>query len=115
MADPSRDVILEAVHFLVEIGNPRHARLSGMLSISSYGVTPQRPNNLAAVFRGIRCPLLAQSGHEKKSVNRGSGPAYAVAADPNARSKAIRELLCITAFFALQNSTRVGCSLLTHL
>jgi hypothetical protein len=38
MADPCRDVILEAVHFLVEIGNPRHARLSGMLSIRSYGV-----------------------------------------------------------------------------
>ena len=36
MADPSRDVILEAVHFLVEIGNPRHARLSGMHSIRSY-------------------------------------------------------------------------------
>jgi hypothetical protein len=49
MADPSRDVILEAVHFLVEIGNPRHPRLSGMLSIRSYGVTPQRSNNLAAV------------------------------------------------------------------
>jgi hypothetical protein len=46
MADPSRDVILEPVHFLVEIGNPRHARLSGMLSIRSYGVTPRRPNNL---------------------------------------------------------------------
>jgi hypothetical protein len=43
MADPSRDVILEAVHFLVEIGNSRHARLSGMLSIRSYGVTPQIP------------------------------------------------------------------------
>jgi hypothetical protein len=25
-ADPRRNVILEAVHFLVEIGNPRHAR-----------------------------------------------------------------------------------------
>ena len=37
MAYPSRDVILEAVHFLVEIGNSRHARLSGMRSISSYG------------------------------------------------------------------------------
>ena len=36
MADPSRDVILEAVHFLVEIGNPRHIRLSGMHSIRSY-------------------------------------------------------------------------------
>jgi hypothetical protein len=24
MADPSRDVILETVHFLVEIGNPRN-------------------------------------------------------------------------------------------
>jgi hypothetical protein len=34
---PSRDVILEAIHFLVEIRNPRHARLSGMLSIRSYG------------------------------------------------------------------------------
>jgi hypothetical protein len=27
MADPNRDVMLEAVHFLVEIGNARHARL----------------------------------------------------------------------------------------
>ena len=63
----------------------------------------------------LQRPLLTQNGHEKKSVSRGSGPAYAVAADPNARSQAIRELLCITAFFALQNSTRVGCSLLTHL
>jgi hypothetical protein len=26
MADPGRDVILEAVHFLVKIGNPRHPR-----------------------------------------------------------------------------------------
>jgi hypothetical protein len=43
MADPCRDVILEAVHFLVEIGNPRHARLSGMLSIRSYGVQPRGP------------------------------------------------------------------------
>jgi hypothetical protein len=30
MADRARDVFLEAVHFLVEIGNPRHARLSGI-------------------------------------------------------------------------------------
>jgi hypothetical protein len=37
MTDPSRDVILEAAHFLVEIGNSRHARLSGMLSIRSNG------------------------------------------------------------------------------
>jgi hypothetical protein len=37
MTDPSRDVILEAAHFLVEIGNSRHARLSGMLSIRSTG------------------------------------------------------------------------------
>jgi hypothetical protein len=35
MADPGRDVILEAIHFLVEIGNPRHPRLSGMHSIRS--------------------------------------------------------------------------------
>jgi hypothetical protein len=40
MADPSRDVILEAIHFLVEIRNPRHARLSCMLSIRSYNATP---------------------------------------------------------------------------
>jgi hypothetical protein len=40
MADPSRDVILEAVHFLVKIGNPRHARLSGMLLIRSTTITP---------------------------------------------------------------------------
>jgi len=31
MADPGRDVILEAVHFLVKIGNPRHPRVSGIL------------------------------------------------------------------------------------
>ena len=36
MADPSGDMILEALHFLVEIGNPRHARLSGTHSIRSY-------------------------------------------------------------------------------
>jgi hypothetical protein len=56
MADPNRDVILEAVHFLVEIGNPRHARLSGMLSIRSYCVTPHRRSQgsgskFDAVFR----------------------------------------------------------------
>jgi hypothetical protein len=34
-ADPSRDVILEAVHFLVEIGYPRHARLNGIHVIRS--------------------------------------------------------------------------------
>lgn len=44
MAGPSRDVILEPVYFVVEIGNRRHARLSSMLSIRSYGVTPQRPS-----------------------------------------------------------------------
>jgi hypothetical protein len=37
MADPRRDVILEAVHFLVEIGNPRHPRSSDMHSIRSNG------------------------------------------------------------------------------
>src|SRR5262249_11453438 len=52
MTDPSRDVILEPVHFLVEIRNARHARLSGMLSIRSYGVTP-------------RLPLSAHSGHPR--------------------------------------------------
>jgi hypothetical protein len=36
MADPSRDVILEAVHFLVEIRNPRHPRLTSIHSIRSY-------------------------------------------------------------------------------
>ena len=36
IGDPARDVILEAIHFFVEIGNPRHARLSGMHSIRSY-------------------------------------------------------------------------------
>src|SRR5215469_6921782 len=35
MANPARDVILEAVHFLVKIGNPRHSCLSGMNSIRS--------------------------------------------------------------------------------
>jgi hypothetical protein len=39
MADWARDVVLEAVHFLVEIGNPRHARLSGMHSIRSYDMS----------------------------------------------------------------------------
>jgi hypothetical protein len=41
-ADPSRDVILEAIHFLMEIGNPCHAHLSDVLSIRSYVVTPPR-------------------------------------------------------------------------
>jgi hypothetical protein len=36
MADPGRDVILEAVHFLVEIGNPGHPRSSGIHSIRSH-------------------------------------------------------------------------------
>ena len=36
IAYPGRDVVLEAIHFLVEIGNPRHPRLSGMHSIRSY-------------------------------------------------------------------------------
>jgi hypothetical protein len=36
-ADPEGDVILEAVHFLVEIGNPRHLRSSGIGSIRSHG------------------------------------------------------------------------------
>jgi hypothetical protein len=36
-ADPDRDVILEAVHFLVEIGNPRHLRSSSIHSIRSHG------------------------------------------------------------------------------
>src|SRR5690348_9093257 len=30
-ADPGRDVILEAIHFLVEIGNPRHPNLSSCI------------------------------------------------------------------------------------
>src|SRR6516164_3002446 len=42
MANPARDVILEAVHFLVKIGNPRHSCLSGMHSIRSDGRQPQR-------------------------------------------------------------------------
>jgi hypothetical protein len=52
-ANPSREAILEAVHFLVEIGNPRHARLSGMHAIRSFGChTPAAhpvagPNRLA--------------------------------------------------------------------
>ena len=35
MADPGRNVILEAVHFLVEIRNPGHSRSSGMHLIRS--------------------------------------------------------------------------------
>lgn len=34
MADPARDMVLEAVHFLVEIGKARHSRVSGMDLIS---------------------------------------------------------------------------------
>ena len=74
MADPSRDVILEAIHFRMEIGNPCHARLSGMLSIRSYGppaeTCPQGHYaafvvlQLTAItwklsFHGVRCPLMA--------------------------------------------------------
>ena len=51
MADPSGDMILEALHFLVEIGNPRHARLNGMLSIRSYSVTRQRPSRRKLLAR----------------------------------------------------------------
>jgi hypothetical protein len=51
MADPSGDVILEAVHFLVKIGNPRHARSSGMLLIRSTTITisclSRRPMSMA--------------------------------------------------------------------
>jgi hypothetical protein len=72
MANPSRDVILEAVHFLVEIGNPRHARLSGMLSIRSYSVMRQRPSrrNLPARSPRRLCiridgKYLAAGGHPK--------------------------------------------------
>src|SRR5215469_9241910 len=43
-ANPARDVILEAVHFLVKIGKPRHSCLSGMHSIRSDGRQPQRPS-----------------------------------------------------------------------
>jgi hypothetical protein len=55
MADPGRDVILEAVH-LVEIGNPRHAR--GVLSIRSYGFTPQRPSGRNLPARSPRHLVL---------------------------------------------------------
>jgi hypothetical protein len=46
-------VVLEAVHFLVEIGNPRHTRLSGMHSIRSYDtsaelLTKDKPRRIAA-------------------------------------------------------------------
>jgi hypothetical protein len=58
MANPSRDVILEAVHFLVEIGNPRHARLSGMLSIRSYSVMRQRPSRRLYFLRRNYCRKL---------------------------------------------------------
>src|SRR5215469_4412944 len=55
MADPGRDMILEPVHFLMEIRNPRHARLSGMLSIRSYAVTPQRPSRRNLPARSPCC------------------------------------------------------------
>ena len=42
IGDPARDVILEAIHFLVEIGNPPHPRVSGMHLIRPYVATPQR-------------------------------------------------------------------------
>ncbi len=44
VADPGRDVILEAVHFLVEIGIQRHPRSSGMHSICSYDFTARIPS-----------------------------------------------------------------------
>jgi hypothetical protein len=40
IADPTRDVILEAVHFFLEIRSPRHARLSRMVSVRSFIVMP---------------------------------------------------------------------------
>jgi hypothetical protein len=39
LGHPGRDVILEAIHFLLEIRNPGHSRLSGMHLIRSYPVT----------------------------------------------------------------------------
>jgi hypothetical protein len=39
-ADPARNVILEAIHFLVEIENPHHPRLSRMRSICSCDYPP---------------------------------------------------------------------------
>jgi hypothetical protein len=36
-------MLLEAVHFLVEIGNPRHTRLSGMHPIRSYDTSAKLP------------------------------------------------------------------------
>jgi hypothetical protein len=52
-------VILEAVHFLVEIGNPRHARLSGVLLIRSTTVTTsclsRRPMSMAPFCRTEPC------------------------------------------------------------
>lgn len=60
-ADPDRYVILEAAHFLVEIGNPRHARLSGMLSIRSCCVTLyRRSQGFGRKFDAVLSPENAE-------------------------------------------------------
>jgi hypothetical protein len=60
-ADPGGNVILEALHFLVEIGNVRH-RFVPMAACRkrSLGIN----NNVA------RCPLMAQSGHPDALIQR---------------------------------------------
>jgi hypothetical protein len=52
---------------------------------------------------------------DRAFVANGGLLSYGPSADPNARSKAIRELLSITAFLLFKIRPGSGCSLLTHL
>ncbi len=54
MPDPSRDVSLEAVHFLLEIRNSGHARLSGMLWDLFLSSSAE---NLPAARAALRLPI----------------------------------------------------------
>jgi hypothetical protein len=75
MADQAGDVVLEAVHFLVEIGNPRHPRLTSIHSIRSYDCFPaptgvcQIPT-IATIDQTLSILIQAAGGPENNSNNR---------------------------------------------
>ena len=58
MADPGRDVILEALHFLVEIGNPRHRFMVARRSTTAWEILWSRPTES---LMDIVCHLHAPS------------------------------------------------------
>ena len=74
MADPGRDVILEALHFLVEIGNPRHPRSSDMRFNSvQWPSRPQRPSLDRSLRRRVR-HLTNMAGFNRNSSAKSRAP-----------------------------------------